>query len=74
MVTTNAVGVKSTYQIEIVTPLALSAVAVLEQLRAIFGDGCWIGIARQPVPLHDMWSGDYSDVLPAEQREDWIGD
>lgn len=54
MVTTNAVGVKSTYKIEIVTPLALSAVAVLEQLRAIFGDGCWIGIARQPVPLHDM--------------------
>lgn len=55
MLTTNAVAVKpTTYQIEIVTPLALSAVAVLEQLRAIFGDGCWIVIARQPVPLHDM--------------------
>ena len=73
-ITSGEPGEPTTYQIEIVTPLALSAVAVLEQLRAIFGDGCWIGIARQPVPLHDMWSGDYSDVLPAEQREDWIGE
>ena len=34
---------------------------------------CADGECASPM-IYWLWNGDYSDVLPAEQREDWVGE
>ena len=73
MVTTNAVGVKSflrlynwRWLVAYYRMLALGATYEAAYDQADYEAG-------QPVE-NSLWNGDYSDVLPAEQRGVWVGE
>lgn len=66
-----------TYQIEIQAPVSVPGQRILAVLQALFAPYFVIRIARSP---RCMWSFDEpqstlrDELLPAEQREDWVGE